>query len=199
MAQFNWEVYSDTPAWKDVQSNTIVFAGSLTDLTVPITVGSWNGGTHLGSGDPGTDQCGTNHARNIEYVSSTEFKMNGGSTETISNGNLADTDCTLRVKFTDAVAVTISNGRFYTFDGTVVTNEAVGIEAYAVEAQVGASTWTKINDDTGDIGGDNTGERLTLSDQSSNTQHFWYIALSARPQSVGAKTQFDVGIALTYS
>lgn len=199
MAQFDWEVYSDTPNWKPVSSSTIVFSGSLTNLATPITVGSWNGGTHLGSGDPGTDACGTNHVPNIEYVSDTQFKKDGGATETISNANLAQTDCTLRVKFTDAVAITITNGRFYAFDGSVVTNHAVGIEAYAVEAQVAASSWTEINDDTGDIGGDNTGEVLLLSDQGSNTEHYWYIAVSARPQSVGAKTQFDLGIALTYS
>jgi len=199
MATFTWEVYADTPAWKGVGANTVVFAGSLTDLTAPITVGVWNGGTHLGSGDPGTDQCGTTHVPNVEYVSNTQFKLNGGTTETISDGNLAATECTLRVVFTDASSVAISNARFYCFDGTTETTEAVGIEAYAVEGQVSASTWTQINDDSASLGGDNSGERLTLSDQSANTEHTFYIAVSARPESVGAKTQFDFGIALTYS
>lgn len=199
MATFTWQVYANTPAWMGVSSNTIVFSGSRTDLSVPITVGTWNSGTHLGNGDPGTDQCGTNHVPNVEYVSNTQFKLNGGSTETISNANLAATECTMRILFTDASSVAVSNARFYAFDGSTTTAEAVGVEVYAVEGQVGASTWTQINDDSANIGGDNSGERLTLKDQSAATQHTFYIAVSARPESVGAKTQFDFGIGLTYS
>jgi len=199
MATFTWKVYSDTPGWKSVSTNTIVFSGSATDLTVPITVGNWNSGCHLGTGDPGTDACGTTHVPNLEYVSSTEFKLNGGTTETISNANLAATECTLQILFTDASSVACSNARFYSFNGTTETTEAVGIEAYAVEGQVAASSWTQINDDSGSIGGDNTGERLSLSDQSAATEHTYYIAVTARPESVGSKTEFDFGIALTYS
>lgn len=198
MATFNWEVYADTPAWMDVSTNTIVFSGSNTDLSEPITVGTWNDGSHLGSGDPGTDQCGTNHMPNVKYVSGTQFDKGGGTTS-LNDTNLVATECTLRVKFTDASSVAISNARFYAFDGTTETNEAVGIEAYAFEQGVSATTWTQINDDSGAIGGDNSGERLSLSDQSAGTEHYFYIAVSARPESVGAKTQFDLGIALTYS
>lgn len=199
MATFNWEVYSDTPSWHDVSTNTIVFSGSDTDLTEPITVGTWNSGTHLGNGDPGTDQCGTNHMPNVKYVSATQMDIGSGSEE-INDTNLADTECTLRIKFTHATSVVISNARFYAFDGSVTSNEAVGIEAYAYEQGVGETEhWTQINDDSGNIGGDNTGERLDLEDQTTETEHYFYIAVSARPESVGAKTEFDFGIALTYS
>lgn len=199
MATFTWEVYANTPAWMGVGANTIVFSSSLTDLTAPITVGVWNGGTHLGSGDPGTDQCGTTHVPNVEYVSNTQFKLNGGGTETLNDTNLVATEAGLRVKFTDAASVAISNARFYSFDGTTEANEAVGIEAYAFEQGVGATAWTQLNDDSANIGGDNSGERLALSNQSAGTEHYFYLAVSARPESVGAKTQFDFGIALTYS
>ena len=56
-----------------------------------------------------------------------------------------------------------------------------------------------INDDSGNIGGDNSGERLGLTDQSADTEHTFYVAVSSRPESVGSKTEFDLGIALTYS
>lgn len=198
MATFNWEVYADTPGWMDVSANTIVFAGSNTDLTEPITVGTWNDGTHLGSGDPGTDQCGANHMPNVKYVSGTQYDGGAGTT-TLNDTNLAQTECTLRVKFTDASSVAISNARFYSFDGTTETNEAVGVEAYAFERGVSATSWTEINDDSENVGGDNTAERLTLGDKSAATEHYWYVAVSARPETVGAKTQFDFGVALTYS
>lgn len=198
MATFNWEVYSNTPAWMDIGANTFVFAGSATDLTSPITVGEWQSGTHLGNGDPGTDQCGTNHSRNVKYISSTQMDI-GGGTVNLTDANLAQTQCTMRIKFTDASSVALSAARFYSFDGSVVTNEAVGIHAYAFERGVAATTWTQINDDSANIGGDNSGERLTLSDQTAATEHYYYIAVSAQAESVGAKTQFDFGIALTYS
>lgn len=198
MATFTWEVYANTPGWFSIAANTLVFSGSSTDLTTPITVGSWNDGTHLGDGDPGSDQCGTNHVPNVKWISSTQFD-NGGGTETLSDANLVQTECTLRVNFTDGSSVATSNARFYSYDGSVTTNEAVGIEAYAFEQGVSASTWTQINDDSGNVGGDNSGERLSLSDQSADTEHTFYIAISASPESVGGKTQFDFGIALTYS
>lgn len=197
MATFKWEVYADTPAWMDVSTDTIVFSGS-GGLDTPITVGTWQGETHLGNGDPGADQCGANHVPNVEYISGTQFD-GGGGTEALNDSNLAETECTMRIEFTDASSVVISNGRFYAFDGSTETNEAVEIEAYAFERGVSASAWTQINDDSGNIGGDNSGERLDLEDKSTGTEHYFYIAVSARPESVGAKPEFDFGIALTYS
>lgn len=200
MATFTWYGYmGSTPGWVDIASNTIVFSGSATDLTVPITVGTWNSGTHVGNGDPGTDQCGTNHMRNVKYVSSTQFD-NTGSTETINETNIAQTECTLQIMFSDASSVATSAARFYSFDPLASeTVEAVGVEAYALERLTGVTQWTQINDDSGSIGGDNSGERLSLADQAAATQHTYYVCVSARPETVGAKTQFDLGIALTYS
>lgn len=198
MATFTWQVYAGAgPAWTDVGANTIVFSGS-GGLTTPITVGEWQSETHLGSGDPGTDQCGANHAKNVKYISGTQYDS-GSGTETLNDTNLVATECTLCIKFTDASSVATSNARFYAFNGTTETDEAVGVEAYAFERGVGATSWTQINDDSGNIGGDNTGERLALSDQSAGTEHYFYLAVSARPETVGSKTQFDFGIALTYS
>lgn len=199
MATFTWNCYyGASPAWTDMSTNTLNFCGSPTDITTPITVGSWPSGMHLGTGDGSGDVCATNHVPYIKYVTNTQFD-NGGGTETISTTNLAQTECQLQILFTDATAVTISNARFYLFDGTTTTAEAVGIEAYAIERVTGMSAWTQINDDSASIGGDNDSEHLDLADQGSATDHTYYIVLTARPETVGGKTQFDMGIALTYS
>jgi hypothetical protein len=201
MATFTWEVYSGTPAWHSAGSNTYVFSGSSTDLTEPITVGTWNSGAHLGSGDPGTDQClpsGTAHVPYVTYVGSTQFD-NGGGTQTLNDTNLTANECSLRVLFTDGSSVATSNGRFYCFDGSTVTDPAVDIEAYAFEQGQAATTWTLVNDYSGSTGGDNSSERLDLADSGAATEHTFYIAVSARPESVGSKTEFDFGVALTYS
>lgn len=198
MATFTWEVYAgETPSWIDVSTNTLVFSGS-GGLATPITLGEWQSETHLGSGDPGTDQCGANHVPNVKYLTGSTFD-NGGGSEAINDTNLAITECTFRVKFAHGEAVAISGARLYAFDGTTETTEAVGVEVYAFERGVAGEAWVQINDDSESIGGDNTGERLTLGDKSSATEHLWYIAVSVRPESVGAKTSFDFGVALTYS
>ena len=199
MATFYWEGYMGTPAWTDLGANTVCFTGSLTAIDTPITVGEWNSGTHAGNNDPGTDQCGANHMKNVKIVASGSFD-NGSGTETLSTTNLTPNECTLRIRFTDASAVSITSARFYSYDAATVTAEAIGVEGYAWECQPsGITTWSLINDYSANIGGDNTGERLDLMNQAASTEHHFYIAVSIRPESVGAKTSFDFGVALTYS
>ncbi len=198
MALFSWEVYANTPGWFDIVANTIVFSGSPTDLTANITVAAWQTGTHLGDGDPGADQCGSNHVPNVKYISSTEFD-GGSGTEALNDTNLVQTECSFRIRFTDASSVVTSSTRLYSYDGTTETTEAVGVEAYAFEQGITASSWAQINDDSGNVGGDNPGERLDIQDDGASTDHTYYLGVSASPESVGAKSNFDLGIALTYS
>jgi len=201
MATFFWEYYGGAgPAWTDMSTNTVVFASSLTDLTQPVTVGQYNDGTHMGNDDPGTDQCGANHANNIKYISSGQFQLNAGGSETLNSTNLAWNENTLRVRFTDASSVAITNARFYTYDGSTVTTEATGVVAWAWQCTPsGVNTWQLVNNPASGIGGDNSTERLTLLDQAASTEHHYYISVTATPTSVGAKTLFDFGVALTYS
>ena len=198
MATFTWEYYGGTgPTWTDVSTDTIVFSGT-GGLDQPVTVGAWQDETHMGTGDPGTDGCGTNHCQNVKWISSTQFDS-GGGTETLNDTNLIQTECTLRIRFTDGSSVAITNARFYAYDGSTTTTEATGVDCMAFEQGVTATTWTEINNTTGPVGGDNVGERLDLGDSGAATDHTYYIAVSASPESVGAKTAFDFGIALTYS
>lgn len=198
MAVFTWEYWGDTgPGWTDISTDTIVFAGS-GGLVTPVTVAAWQDETHMGTGDPGADGCGTNHCNNVKYISGTQFD-DGGGTETLNDTNLTADECTIRIRFTDGSSVSTSSARFYSYDGTTTTDEALGVDVEAFEQGVTATTWTTINDDTGNTGGDNAGQRLDLSDQGAATDHTFYIAISASPESVGAKTSFDFGISLTYS
>lgn len=197
MATFTWEGYFGAgPAWTSIAAtHRIVFAGS-GGISTPITLGQWNGETHIGDGDPGSDQCTTNHCRNVKYITNTQADF-GGGTELLTA--MLSTEATIRVTFTDAASVAITNARFYCFDGAVVANEGVGVESYAFEQGGVGTTWTQINDDSGNIGGDNSGERLALDDQGAGTEHTYYIAISLTPETVGAKSSFDFGVALTYS
>jgi len=97
------------------------------------------------------------------------------------------------------VAVAISGARLYAYDNVTVTTEATELDVYAFERGVSATAWTQINDDSGNIGGDNAGERLALGNKTAATDQYWYIAISVSPETVGAKSAFALGVALTYS
>jgi hypothetical protein len=200
MATYNWEMYLGS-AWVDIEANTLVFSGDPDDLSIAINVDEFNSGTHLGSNDPGTDQCGTTHKYNIKYASNTQF-FGGTSTtaEVISNTTLATTEATIRLKFVDTSAVSITTGYFFCFDGVAETVEAVGVHVYAIEVGKANTTWVEINKDSDSIGGNNSGERLDLASQTTAaTDHYFYLAITAGPETYGPKTQFDFGVALTYS
>jgi len=187
------------PSWTDLAANTLVFSSSLTDLTAPITVAAWQDGTHAGSNDPGTDQCGANHMNNVKWLTSATMSVNGAGSEAINDTNLTANECTLRLHFNHSSAVAVTGARAYIYDGTTITTEGVEVEVNAFERGVAATAWTLINDDSGNIGGDNTGERLNLANSGSATDHYWYIALSISPETVGSKALVDLGLALTYS
>jgi len=200
MATITWEHNQGsvgTPNWVDIGANTVVFSGSATDLSATISTTDWNDGTHIGSGDPGTDQCGggpnDSHNNNVKFVDANNMSLNGAASENIIDANLSEAECTFRIHLTNGSAVATQNSFLYTFDGSVTTNEAVGIECYVFERGVSATAWTQVNDDSGNIGGNNSGERLDLGEKSSATDHDWYIAASARGESAGGKTSFDFG------
>jgi len=200
MATFTKNFYGSTgPAWTSIGSNTVVFSSSLTDLATNITVASFQDGTHIGNGDPGTDQCGANHANNVKYLTNSTMSVNGGGSENINDTNLTQNECTLRYDFADAASVATSSARFYCFNASVTTTRASDLDVYAFERGVSATAWTKINDHSAGNGGDNSGQRLDLANQGAATSHNFYLAISASPEAVGAKTAFDFGIALIYS
>jgi len=200
MATITFEGFmGTTPSWTDLGANTLVFSSSLTDLTAAITVSSYQDGTHAGNGDPGTDQCGTNHMNNVKYVDSTHFILNGGSSEVLNDTNLGNDECTLRLHFNHTSAVAVTGARAYIYKPSVgVTTKADNVTVQAFERGQTDTAWSLIND-TGTTGGDNTGERLDLADSSSSADHYWYVALSITPATVGGHADVDLGLALTYS
>ena len=208
MATITFEAYyGASPSWQSLGANRLVFSGSLTDIAAMVLAGSFQDGTHAGSGTPGSDICVTNHARNNKWLTDTTFSANGGASETLNDTNLADNECTLRVHFNDSVARACQNGRFYCFDGSQVANPAEGLDVAAYEK--GNSTqWFHLNDysaagasgwQTGGLGGDNDGERISMGARGTPaTDQYWYYALSASPESAGGKANFAFGVYLEY-
>lgn len=208
MATITFEAYyGASPSWQSLGANRLVFSGSLTNINAMVLAGTFQDGTHAGSGTPGSDVCATNHVRNNKWLDDTHFSPNGGASEVISDTNLADAECTLRVHFNDTVARACQNGRFYCFNGTQVTSPAEGLDVAAYEK--GNSTqWFHLNDysaagasgwQTGSVGGDNAGELISMGARgSAATDQYWYYALSASPESAGGKANFSFGVYLEY-
>lgn len=205
-----------------VASNRLVFSGSATNITTTVAATQFQDGTHIGTGTPGTDSCGANHAPNVKIVSQTNMIKTpsggvAGSSIAINDGNLnlvsgEYRDASFRVRFNDAASVQLQNGRIYTYDGTTVTNEAVGVDAAIYVALEGMSGWSRINSDTAtgnsmasmsftsaDFGGDNAGEfRALAAHATPATNHYYYVCLSVSPETAGGKSSFAVGAYLEY-
>jgi hypothetical protein len=134
------------------------------------------------------------------------MSLNGGAAQALNDTNVTADECTLQVVFTHGSAVALTNVRLYAYDSTTTTTPATGVDCVAWEQGESVTSWTVINDETvagaltvGSIGGDNASERLDLADSASATSHTYHMAISASPEAVGAKADFDFGMALTYS
>lgn len=205
MATVTFEAFFGTPAWGSIGANRLVFSASLTGLTARIAATAFQDGTHLGSGTPGTDQCGVTHARNVKWLTDTTMSVNGAASEIINDTNLADTECSMRIHLNDPVAFQTQNGRFYAYNNTTTTLQATGVDIAAYEK--GNSTqWFHLNDDsvagpagwiTGGIGGDNAGERITMANRTvAAVDQFYFYALSLAPETFGDKSAIAFGCSI---
>lgn len=210
MATLVFESYNGTPAWNAI-GNTLVFSGSPTNLATFIGSGTFNYGTHLGNGSPGSDQCGTNHVNNTMLVDATHVSINGGTSVPLTDANLPNTSCPIRLHFNDSNSYSVQNGRIYCFDGTTTTNFAPGVDAALYVVGTGASQWFTLNSatatgptitnmkfTTASIGGDNSGSQYFLNNQTGATDYYYYCALSTSPETPGGKSAMALGAYIEY-
>ena len=209
MPTITWEAYVGTPEWVDIGSNRLVFSGSSTNHSTAIITGEFQSGTHLGSGTPGSDECGSNHANNVKLVSSTEMSLNGAATEDLNDTNLTDNECSFRLHFNDAVDYAIQNAKIYAYDGIDIDTPATGVDAALYVKGEGMTEWHTLNSDTdlgpaisgmgfetASVGGQGSG--LDLADRAADSDHFYYCAVSVAPETSGGKANFALGAYLEY-
>lgn len=187
--------------WEDVSTDRVVFSGDREDITEAIEVGSAQHGTHLGSGTPGSDNCGTGkHGNNVRYTGAATMEFWYYPEEEISDANLSETQCTFRLHFTHTSAVAISEARIFIYDGERYGTYAPGVRVFGWERGVGALAWTPMNDAEASFGGDYDGQRLDLQDKGTPANdHYWYIAMSLLPDEVGNHSDLGIGISMLYS
>jgi len=214
MAIWYWKYNSNvvaTPTWTDMSTDKCGFFG--TNYGDTVTAANWQSSTHRRTATP-SDGCGSGvgdgyHMKNTKAVntgSGTSTVDLGAGAVALTDANVAAGAVTMMLHFNHTTSVATQNGYFYCYDGTTTTTEAVGVDAVAWERGVSsAQTWIVINDDTtsgvlttGNIGGNNSGERLSLVNQSAALDHYWYLCVSASPETAGEKTSFAFGIAIEY-
>lgn len=200
-----YEVGYGFDQWKSISGKRVVFSGDKLDLTIPVAVDDWQSGTHLGSGTPGTNQCGTGahsaalHGNNVKYVDPATMQFWHYASEALNDNNLEQNFCTFRLHFAETGSV-VTEPRVFIFDGTTFGNYASHIKVQAFERGVGALAWTPINDGATGLGGDYNGDRLDLEERPIPADnHYWYIAMSASPEALGEFDDFAIGATLVYS
>jgi hypothetical protein len=187
--------YGAGPTWTTLDSTyeLVGFYGATWGSKVAIT--EYQTSTHISGA--GGHVCSSVHPPNTKYISSNQFDK-GGGTLTLNTSNLGENECPIKIRLgTDAGTVT-QNGRFYCYNGTTTTTLATNIQVWGFERFVGVTGgWVDINNGS-TIGGDNVDELLVLQPKSSNTVHEWFIAVSCKPLTVGAKTAFSFGCTVEY-
>ena len=172
MATFTHTLQGSTPTTLDA-TDILQFAGGTFDSK--ITVDAYNSSTHAKS-DADADDSAANEPNNNKYVASGTGDW-GDGTEALNL--ITDAECTLKINFAHGSDVNFEDAEFYAYDGTTTASPTVGMIVYAAEQ--GDAAWTRISD--------GSGTPVTLADGTPAGQTFdRYIAISAAPTSVGAKT-----------
>ena len=155
-----------------------------------ITVGEYNDSTHVKS-SVGADDSAANTPNNVKFIS--QAGGGGGDSQADWGDGTEDLDAmttgeaTLKINFADASSVITEDAVLYAYDGSTPATGPVGVTIVA--AEVGDTNFTNI---------EGSGSPLAIDDDGAATSHDYYIAVSASPDSVGAKTG-KLRIELTYS
>jgi hypothetical protein len=182
MATFTWQLQGS--------SNTTIGASDRIDYSAgtfggQIPVSTYQSKMHVNQNGAGSvDLAASNTPNNVKYISSNQCDRGAG---TVSVSSVTSGQATFKVNFAHDSAVSISNAKFYAYDGTTITNAPVGVTFYAFE--IGNSSW---------VAAAGSASALALGNKTSATSHDYYICTSAAPSSVGEKTAFVKRLELTY-
>ncbi|MEA1999230.1 MAG: hypothetical protein U9N61_07910, partial [Euryarchaeota archaeon] len=142
-----------------------------------------------------------NLANNCQYIDKTHVSLNGAASASLDVGNVAQSDCTVRVDWQDDSGNTVlSNCAFYAFDGVVAVNPPTSVLVLAFERtaaalrknRVGGDTDGKAWDASNGVGG--SGAALSLADQVSASNHQFWLGISASPTAYGTHTQITLRV-----
>ncbi len=200
--------YADTPDY-----NTAMFGSGLgfygSAFGDSVAVAAWQDSTFITDGNGALEGP---MASNIKWTHANSGEIQGGASydvKSIPNGK-----ATVNVKFTHSTAVQVQNVEMRIYDRSNIDSGAVGVTTKAYEtihvnpASIpggsGDNSWTTpggsgitlaLAQSPGISG-------LTALDGNTSVapaiQHDWYVCLSARPDTIGSKTQYGMYVSLEY-
>lgn len=176
-----WALQGSTPTTIEA-TDYIQFSDGTFDN--PITVGAFNGGTHVRSSG-GVDDSASNTPNNVKYIASGTADWGDG---TEACANMLASEATLNIDVTYDSNITVTDVSFFAYDGTTETSAPTNLDVYAFE--FGDSAWVNC---------DGSAAALTLGDSTTPaTSHDFYIALSVSPSAVGTQSANKVKFSFTY-
>jgi hypothetical protein len=176
-----------------------------------VAVSEYQDNTFVTDSNGATQGAQTN---NVKYISATGAELPGAIQAQLQY--IPNSKATLNIRFTNDSAVEVQNAELRIYDRVDITAGATGVLTQAYEclnlggsvpsAVVGSglTSWTAPSGNittlplaqspgiSGLYAGD--GSASTHED----TQHDWYVCLSASPNSVGSKTQYGMVVLLEY-
>lgn len=172
-----------------------------------VDVGSYQDVTYI------TDGAGTAlgpQVNNIKYLNTASGTVNSASSGLILTG-IPNYLATLNIRFTHSSAVKTQNAKLRIYDRSNINNAASGVTTKV--AQLIHPGITQINNGSGDttwqtpagssivasfVASPGTSGQRPNGANTTDTQHDWYAAISASPDSIGSKTQYGLYFELEY-
>jgi len=148
-------------------------------------------------------------SKNTQYASPTTVNLLKGSDGTSTLGvtlndvNVTREDCVIEFNWADTIATSLSLGRFYAYDKVNVNNAPTNTTVVAFERTASAIRKNRVSGDVAGkawdaaygVGG--RANALSLADQSSTTNHSFYLGFSCKPTAYGSASsalliEFDI-------
>ena len=186
MAEFIWYGQTTEPGLTTISGANHMLSFYGASFGTPVPVNDYQTTTHNESG--GNDHCVTNHINNCKYVSSNTININEAGNQTLTSGTYpTEATCTLKVNFSDASSVALSNVSFWADDGA--TSTAVPTDIDFRMGEYGDAAWSSP---------EGSGASKSLESRAASTSHDYFLFVSASPETVGTLTAFRLQIELTY-
>lgn len=189
MATYTWQLQGSSPTTIEA-TDILQFAGA-GGFDDPITVGEYNGTTHVES-SVGANDSSANTPNNNKFISQTGGT--GGDSQADWGDGTEDLDAittaeaSLKINFAHGSAVAVSAHTFYAYNGSSTATGPTEVDFRA--AEVGDANFTEA---------EGSGSAVSVGDSASDTSHDFYLVVSASPTTVGEKTAFTLRDQLTYT
>jgi hypothetical protein len=204
MAAFGFYAGEDFTVY-DATGSGLGFFGD--GFGVSLGIGNYNARTFI------TNSAGTvegPEVDNIKYTASNSGII-GQAGSSVLLTQIPNYKSTLNIRFTHSTSVKVSNTEFRIYDRSNINNPASGLTCRVAEIihpdttqtnnGSGDSTWTNAGGSGSKLSLVNSPGTSGLSPSgvnTSSTRHDWYVAISASPDTIGAKTEFGAYVATEY-